>query len=457
MPKLRKIYLGIDWGTHSSKWAADIVQDQVGNISRSSLIKSELLFNGREITINPSDDYYPEKERKHSLKKKIINDPSAPFWEHNRKDIGMPLGMGVVFSICSLFGDFITYLKSENVIIDSTVDFDIGFSFPNWLTNADEESKIAVNHYHQAIIASCYLFQFFKSDLPIPGTPYPIEKWNKLVKKIQEKLIPPEDFEIKISDMASVIYYLDDFNREYFKWRYLVESCAAGLPYLRRIEIQEPPGLPGLGKLLVIDVGAGSTDIGYMLRTISPINRNENLFYFPPAPTLRIAGNDLTEEIKKFHNITGRTITFNEAEAYKITRTEEWIDKPFVEIWCKSISKHIREYIINLRDQRWLNVNVPLEIIITGGSGLVHGFSEEIKTGVSEGLRGRGMQENLSLNIRTVKKFISGWDFQTEEDYARRAVAIGCSDTDKPSLKHLPKMDPASRGHVYTRHVKYKE
>lgn len=457
MANLQKIYLGIDWGTHSSKWAAEIVQHQMGHTSKSGMIKSELLFNGKEIIINPAADYYPEKERKHSLKKKIINDPSAPFWEHNRKDIGMPLGMGVVFSICSLFGAFINKMKSDNFLMNSAVDFDIGFSFPNWLSDDDEESKIAVNNYHQAILASCYVFQFFKSDLPIPGIPYPVDKWNALIKKIQEKLIPPDNFVIAISDMAKNVYYLNDFNQDYFKWRYLVESCAAGLPYLRTIEIQEPPGLPGLGKLLVIDVGAGSTDVGYMLRTISPGTKQENLFYFPPAPSLNIAGNDLTDEIRKFRRITERAITFSEAEDYKISRTEEWADKPFVDIWRKSIGKHVSEYIANLRDQRWLNLNVPMEIIITGGSGLVYGLPEEIQTSVSTGLRERRLSENVSENIRAVNKSIPGWNFETVEDYARCAVAIGCSDPDKPLLKHLTKMDPVAPSHVYTPIPRYRE
>jgi hypothetical protein len=456
MPNLQKIYLGIDWGTHPSKWAAKIVQNQMELTSKSGVIKSELVFNGKEIIINPDADYYPEKERKHSLKKKIINDPFAPFWEHNRKDIGMPLGMGVVFSICSLFGAFINKLKSENIIMNAAVDLDIGFSFPNWLSDDDEESKIAVNNYHQAILASCYVFQFFKSDLPIPNIPYPVDKWNALVKKIQEKLIPPDNFVIEISDMAKNVYYLNDFNNEHFKWRYLVESCAAGLPYLRTIEIQEPPGLRGLGKLLVIDIGAGSTDIGYMLRTISLYNQ-ENLYYFRPASSLNIAGNDLTEEIKRFRRIAERAVTFSEAEDYKISRTEEWADKPFVDIWRKSIGKHVNEYIANLQDHRWLNSNVPLEIIITGGSGLVYGLPEEIQTSVSTGLRKRGLSENISENTRAVNKSIPGWNFETVEDYARCAVAIGCSDPDKPLLKHLPRMNPVAPGHIYTPYIRYRE
>jgi len=41
-----------------------------------------------------------------------------------------------------------------------------------------------------------------------------------------------------------------------------MESGAAGLPYLRAMNVELVPGCPGLAKLLVIDVGAGSTDVG---------------------------------------------------------------------------------------------------------------------------------------------------------------------------------------------------
>jgi hypothetical protein len=95
--------------------------------------------------------------------------------------------------------------------------------------------------------------------------------------------------------MTETVYEIDNV-----KWSYLVESCAAGLPYLRDIiqDIEEaaPAGRQGLGKLLIIDVGAGSTDVGYMLRTIGTA---ENLFYFPPAATFEVAGNALTKALRE--------------------------------------------------------------------------------------------------------------------------------------------------------------
>ena len=461
MKVVKQIYLGIDWGTHSSKWASDIITENTGNINGSGLIKSDILYHSGEVTINPSDNLFPDIERVHSLKKKIISDPFGAFWEYDqRDDIGMSLGKVMVFSICSLLGDFLAYLKKEQLSLDSTTEIEIGFSFPNWMKDKDRESRIAVNHYHEAIVVSCYLFQLFKDELPIPGKPYPSSKWKELVDSSKSNINIPHGDEIKISEMTIRKYELREFIAGYYydncKWRYLVESCAAGLPYLRNIELKEPPGLTGLGKLLVIDIGAGSTDIGYMLRTISIKDGTENLFYFSPAPTLPVAGDDLTKEIKDLHDSTGNTITFVEAEAFKITRPEEWLNKPFADIWRKNIGRHVKEYIKNIQDRRWLDMKVTLEIIITGGSGIVEGLSREIEAGVTEGLKERGLNESISRQIETIDKVLSGWSFRNIEEYARRAVAIGCSDSDKPSLKYKNKMDPPTPSSTYVPITRYR-
>lgn len=458
MSIVNKIYLGIDWGTHSSKWAALIDAKDGKKITKSNLIRSDLLFHDSKITINPSDNYYPEMERTISLKRLMINDPFGAFWEsgkEERQDIGMPLGMGVVFSICSLFSDFLRFVERENMVIDSNTYIELGFSFPNWLRDKDKKSRAAVNNYHQAIYISCFIFKSYKDKLPLPNKSYSVIRWKELVKESREVISIPQDKEIKIANMTTLEYNLGA-ERNNFKWRYLVESCAAGLPYLRNIALESPPGVPGLGKLLVVDVGAGSTDIGYMLRTLTREKKTENLFYFSPAPTLDIAGNDLTEKIKDYFDSTGRSITFAEAEAYKITNSTEWKDKSFASIWRQTIRNSIKEYIKVIPDYRWLAIDVPLQIIITGGSGLVQGLSEEIKTGVSEGLIQRGFNHKIGDNVNLIEKVLTSWQFRTKEDYARRAVAIGSADKNKPALKYLDKMDPPTGKMIYIPAVKYK-
>ena len=459
MKNIKQLYLGIDWGTHSSKWAADIITKDGKTDTRSNLISSDLLFHEKKITINPSDSYQPSIKRTISLKRYIILDPHGPFWVYDRADIGMPLGMGVLFSICSLLGDFLAFIKKNQMQIDSSTELEIGFSFPNWLKDKDPESRTAVNHYHQSIILACYLLQYWSKDLPVPNKPYDLTSWKELVNKSIRKISFPKQSKITIADMTITNYMVDQFCNEEIEsklnWRYLVESCAAGLPYLRNIELKSPPGLKGLGKLLVIDIGAGSTDIGYMLRTISRAGK-ENLFYFTPAQTLRVAGNDLTDKIRDYHHSAGKHITFLEAEAFKISKTDDWIDNPFVINWRNIISENIKQYMKIVPDKKWLELNIPLQIIITGGSGFVPGLADEIKLKVSEGLRSRKVSSEVAYNLILFDNQMPNWQFKSRQDYARMAVAIGSSDKDKPSLKYLHKMDPPTPRQGYTRTTKYK-
>lgn len=451
----KKIYLGIDWGTHSSKWIADIITKNDKNIQASNLIKSDLLFFDEKIIVDPSDDYHPNRDRVISLKKNIIKDPYAPFW-CERDDIGMSMGGGVTYSICALLGNFLYTIEKKKLLLDKSTDIEIGFSFPNW-HDGSNKSKKAVNNYHQAIIVSCLLFYFFRQKLPVPVKQYPVEKWKRLINRTRTILNFPENNEIAIDDMTQKDYSLGDFFNEYnsihFKWKFLVESCAAGLPYLRHIELGSPRGVPGLGKLLVVDVGAGSTDIGYMIRTISPTTDNEKLFYFPPAPTLDIAGITLTDEIKAYYKSMGKDISDSEAESFKITKSDEWHDKSFAKMWQKNISNRIMEYIQNSPDKHWLSLQVPLQIIITGGSGLVKGLPEEIEKAVSDGLKKRGVGHRIYENVKLIDKGLPNWDFSTKERYARMAVALGCADRDKPSLEYKRKADPPIR--IETTTVRY--
>lgn len=462
MKKVKKLFFGIDWGTHSSKWVVDIVFNKKRNIVKSGLIRSDLLFHNKEITISPSDYYTPRKKEAKPLKGLISNYPFGTFWKAGKKeleDIGMSLGMGVVFSICSLFGDSMRELKNQKLTFDRTTNIEIGFSFPNWMWDNDDESRVAVNNYHQAIYVACYLFELYRNKLPIPSKPYNISKWKALVDECLKKCTSLHDMDIQISEMTAHEYKLGEVRKKnQLTWKYLFESCAAGLPYLRNIDIQGPRGLPELGKLLVIDVGAGSTDIGYMIRTLNRTTRKENLFYFTPAQTLNVAGNDLTKKIQDSFKTSGKPITFNEAENFKITNAPKWIGKSFARQWRRKIMKYVKEYITNIPDKRWIDSEqAPLQTIITGGSGLVEGLEQEINIGVSDGLKQRGLSNAVARDVIFIDKVLSGWQFAKKEEYARKAVAIGSSDRDKPSLKYREKMDPPTPRLSYTRIHKYKK
>jgi hypothetical protein len=235
------------------------------------------------------------------------------------------------------------------------------------------------------------------------------------------------------------------------KWSFITESGAAGLPYLRAMNIEKVPGLPGLAKLLVVDVGAGSTDIGYMLRTRNFKTDKESLYYFPPASSLPVAGNQLTHELMSHFRSRNQKMTYLEAELLKLQKTG-WESLTFVESWKAQIGQHVKEYVEGLPDHRWLPLPVALNVVVTGGSGLVPGLKSVIKESIRRGMeaRERPVKRGTIQKIETPGEHLPALRFDTEAEYARRAVALGASDSDRPNCNYIAEMDEPFEVHVET-------
>src|SRR5216684_8120809 len=102
-----KLFVGIDWGTHSSKWACS--SGDRGQYLRGMPIHgSEILHENGELTFSPPEEKTAKNEDVlvRSLKGVLIHDPlGASFWDSPRADTGTSLGEVVVFSLCCLLGD----------------------------------------------------------------------------------------------------------------------------------------------------------------------------------------------------------------------------------------------------------------------------------------------------------------------------------------------------------------
>lgn len=444
-----KLWLGVDWGTHSSKWVCSFENGETltGKIHSSTLVRvdNDLIF--------PEGDKIPDGgEKIDSLKGTIIRDPMGQsFWDADRADTNSTLGEAVSFSFCCLLCDITRELSEEKGLsLTPDISIEIGFSLPNWLRDLDKKSKAALVHFQQAVNISCWIYrQTYGRDLPIPGKPFPIKDWKLIIKNARKNCMLG-DAPVLVKELTEKVYSLDTL-----KWGYLVESCAAGLPYLRSIttlmEKDSPPGLQGLGKLLVVDVGAGSTDVGYMLRTIS-LKKRENLFYFTPAGTFGIAGNELTERVWEYFQQQGRRLTREDAEVRKLSDSK-WYNLEFANEWRQQIRRHVREYVRGIPDGRWLPIDVPLQIVVTGGSGVVSGLRDEIKKGVRDGLKDRGVQERAVGRAILISEKLPVWGFAQEAEYGRRAVSIGAADTNKPALKYCAKLDRPTR--VETKTIRF--
>jgi hypothetical protein len=435
---MSKLFLGVDWGTHSSKWSCSVGDRDY--LRRMPTFYSELLHENGELTFAPSEERWAKSEDnlRRSLKGVLIHDPlGASFWNSVREDTGTSLGEAVTFSLCCLLADAKRQI-STHTEVKEFADVELGFSFPNWVVEQGRSAKAASKHFQEAVAVAVELMcRFGVDDLPRPDRPFKISEWRAQVKEVLSAIPANNDSPLTVENITRRSFHSRD---ESIRYRFLMESGAAGLPYLRALKLEGRPGLAGLSKLLVVDVGAGSTDVGYMLRVQHIKTAKENLYFFPPAPSFNVAGNELTNDIIHYHRAKGEPMTWARAEAQKL-QTTNWAQLPFVDTWKKRICGHVWEYVCGIPDFRWLPVPVPLNVVLTGGSGLVSGLSTAVKEAVLSALEVRQVPLATLQSVVIRGDHLPHLNFAAEADYAKRAVCLGAADRDKPGFRYMEKMD----------------
>lgn len=419
---INEVNLGIDWGTHSSKWFVEPLEGEqkfspVILDSALSVEDENLLFIGEKQGL---------KRKIVDLKQVLIVDPLGPdFWDAPRYDTKTSLGEVVAFSLASILGHF-KMMKGEHLIKASEEHrVSVRFSAPNWVEPTEAQKK-AIQNFSSAAAVALNISCSGNVDTPIAGEPYPISRWRQLCRESLEK-IPDrglKPFERRGPRSLPTIPHLS--------YWLVPESCAAGLPYVVEDWTVD---VKGIRKLLVVDVGAGSTDVGYMLRTTPPPPTGGQMFlYLQPAPALHVAGKYLTDRILEKERAAGKNIVFDEAEALKTT-TREWQAEAFVKIWVEIIASHVASYIKGLPDPRFLKDPGygPLHLVLTGGSSQIKALASSLTATI---------KEILGVKVNLAPQTLSGKSFPTAEDGARMAVAVGASSKDLPSLKPKTELPP---------------
>jgi hypothetical protein len=433
--------VGIDWGTHSSKIC---IVDPKGEYLTGPLFSSALLHHGDDLVFAPKGKI-KEDELVRSLKSDLIQHSlSVPFWSRDdRPDSGTSLGEAVAFSLICLLSESRRWLAKDY----GEVDFgqvEVGFSLPNWLAEDTRRATIAAGHFCEAVEVAIHIAASQKAtDLPAPGKPFSISRLKQWIADARAAIGKDHDKHPTIEAVNKTAFSLTP---EGPKWRFIVESGAAGLPYLRAMKLSNRPGVAGLAKLLVIDVGAGSTDVGYMLKTSNVTTGAPTLYYFHPASTFAEAGNALTEELVKYHRAQNKPLTWAEAELEKIADTS-WHKLPFAQLWIRHICDHVAQYIHGVPDERWLPMPVKLHMVVTGGSGLVPGLRKQLHDAVIATLARRkfDFKTDENLSVDAVDKYKPTFNLETEAEVARRAVSFGAADPDKPGFRYMLKMDAPAR------------
>src|SRR5579859_2792051 len=138
-------FLGIDWGTHSSKWAC-YLPEATAYFRNLPMYSSDLACKGGSLIFG--HEATNDEEGVRGLKGVLINDPlGGSFWNTERLDTGTSLGEAVCFSLCCLLADAFSQIKEQSGLGRG---IDIGFSFPNWLVDQGRKVEAAAKNFREA-------------------------------------------------------------------------------------------------------------------------------------------------------------------------------------------------------------------------------------------------------------------------------------------------------------------
>ncbi|MGB9237029.1 MAG: hypothetical protein WCC04_21685 [Terriglobales bacterium] len=377
----------------------------------------------------------------------MLKDPQgASYWDASREGIRVSLGEAAVFSLSTLLGDAAEHLKNSGLELAEDCQIEIRFSLPNWIGDDLEHRTAHRRMFQTAVVVTGLLGNLGFAGLPRVGQEIDVKEWRTKVGATRESTGCQQLFEKDSPDSEQTFTVGTHQN---IRFRLVAESCAAGFPQLEQLLISPESARKTEDhwvKLLVVDVGAGSTDAGYFIssrRTDGKLLLN----YLKPARTLDYAGEQLTEMIKEFYyRAKNRDMTIQEAETLKLGAPDEWKTQQFVSDWKGRIAKSVASYISYVPDDARLGeTSIPgLKILMTGGSGLVEDLGNAIREEVVEALLRRGVPGNVASRTEVLELTLD-WP-EDRIDRARRAVSIGAGSGSLAELKYRKALVPSVTG-----------
>jgi hypothetical protein len=441
MPALiKQLWIGLDWGTHSSKWwySVETVAGEYEQAHRSgAVIDSTVHRTGDGLAMVRERTPLRSEIQDPRLKRLLLNDPQgASYWEAMREGIRISLGEAAALTLALLLGEAIEGIRT-NFRTDTNLRLHLCFSLPNWI-NSDPRHEAARRRMFETTIVLAGLVQDQGlQSLPGIGQNIGISDWRERLREVRQSEQIAVLLRSSAPDFATLVE--KDFRVGNISWRLAAESSAAGFPPLLRLLMPEAEAQKTQDhwvKLLVVDVGAGSTDCGYFVSS----RRHDGsliLNYLRPAPTLDYAGEQLTEMLRDYYlREKGRDLTIQEAETLKLDAPDQWVQAAFVGDWRSRIAKAVGDYMYRVPDQ--LRLGEPaipgLKIVMTGGSGMVRGLDTAIRDEVVEALGRRGVPGNVAARTEVVP--FTPERTQYTVDQLRRAVSIGAGQSNFADLRY---------------------
>ena len=283
-----------------------------------------------------------------------------------RPKLGATLSEATVFSLYVLMIDALQTAKRHAYPMPGIGDLEVRVTHPNWMSS---DSMVALGYLRDAaVIAAMRVFDWPEYASDDSGS----ARCRLIAALDQTSQAGSGDVAIR-SQLVRVRHVCGlvegRHSDDHLATRVRILCCWFLIPREREPATFDPddPELPARPrKLLVVDIGAGSTDSGYMLRTDTSRARSLNWLWLPAAVALPRAGRWLTDRIRQDWLQQGRPGTEAEAEDYKTGGTEDWYTRHYVKAWCESIAEHVGDYIEHVPDSTRLPRNPPLEIVVTG-------------------------------------------------------------------------------------------
>lgn len=227
-----KALIGIDWGTHSSKWKWTIFKpDTDGALDgQYKILRSEVCLDDNRNIFLSVDAPGGNTISISSIKGKLIQNPDAPFWTGPQKRIRLTLGELASFSLWFLLSEASDDLC--RISEERPDELEVRFSIPNWVDT--QGGAVGRACYEQAARVACHLFKNDRGAWSRNSRPES-DDWHRRVQGALTALGLSDDSEIDNSadgfrKMLSRVYEVD----QDISFRFVAESSAAGLSGLRR-------------------------------------------------------------------------------------------------------------------------------------------------------------------------------------------------------------------------------
>src|SRR5258707_15533307 len=132
---IRRLWVGIDWGVHSSKWwySAKIAGGKhVEPQKLPSVVDSTIYRLGDNLLIGRERARIEKDIADARLKRLLLKDPQgASYWDATREGIGISLGDAATLTIACMLGELFTYLADKDLTLSASTEINLRFSLPN--------------------------------------------------------------------------------------------------------------------------------------------------------------------------------------------------------------------------------------------------------------------------------------------------------------------------------------